>query len=405
MISTPKIVRLFHHTGELYEAFRNFSSNHPHASWFQSEHFYSFARCWPEAEPVLLVALKGQQLRDPGKRYSRPADKNIISQEKETGVATGNIIAGSLLAVIIREPVPRKYSFWPLKGIYSGLTSRTVVYGGPLLSEGTRLEKELAFKELIDGLQDNVRAHSLFTQFRNLFDISAYKPIFYDRGFKYHDHLNLVVDTSSYEKAWMGMSNSRRRQVKKSLNNGAVVIENPSPGQIDQFYDLLSELYTKRVRKPLPSREFFHLLLEGNVVEKKDKTEKKSKGDNTPWTSKTILISYQDKIIGGIACPLMPSRVLYEWYVCGLDKKYKEKEIYPSVLATWSALRHAYMSGIPQFDFMGTGVPFESYGVRDFKERFGGTSTNYGRFSKVNKKFRYLAAELFYNIFHLRKSN
>jgi lipid II:glycine glycyltransferase (peptidoglycan interpeptide bridge formation enzyme) len=107
------------------------------------------------------------------------------------------------------------------------------------------------------------------------------------------------------------------------------------------------------------------------------------------------LVKYEDKIIGGILSPVTPGKTIYEWYVCGLDHEYKT--LYPSVLATWSAIEYAVKNGLPYFDFMGVGIPERDYGVRDFKMRFGGERVNYGRFARVNNKWLYLAAEAGYN--------
>jgi len=86
-------------------------------------------------------------------------------------------------------------------------------------------------------------------------------------------------------------------------------------------------------------------------------------------------------------CPILAGRVVYEFYVCGLDDEYSE--MYPSVMATWSAMEYAVKNSIPLFDFMGAGKPDEHYGVRDFKARFGGEPVEFGRFLKIRKPLLY----------------
>jgi len=49
------------------------------------------------------------------------------------------------------------------------------------------------------------------------------------------------------------------------------------------------------------------------------------------------------------------------------------------------------------------GTPDEAYGVRTFKERFGGRMVNHGRYSTVNRKLLYTVAELGYNLVTLRR--
>ncbi len=97
-----------------------------------------------------------------------------------------------------------------------------------------------------------------------------------------------------------------------------------------------------------------------------------------------------------VLSPVFRDKVIYEWYICGLDQEYKH--VYPSVLATWAAIDYAVKNNIKTFDFMGVGVPDRDYGVRDFKAKFGGEMVNYGRFGRINNKFLYAITEIGFNI-------
>ena len=112
-----------------------------------------------------------------------------------------------------------------------------------------------------------------------------------------------------------------------------------------------------------------------------------------------LLVKYEDRIIGGILSPVFTDKVIYEWYVCGLDQEFRH--VYPSVLATWAAMDYALQNNIARFDFMGVGVPDRDYGVRDFKSKFGGELVNYGRFGRVNNKLLYAITEIGFNILAL----
>ena len=74
----------------------------------------------------------------------------------------------------------------------------------------------------------------------------------------------------------------------------------------------------------------------------------------------------------------MRNQTVYEWFVCGMDGKFKN--IYPSTMATWAAIEYAATNGYKRFDMMGAGKPDESYGVREFKSKFGGKLVEHGRF-------------------------
>ncbi len=395
----PRISLIQHPSGKLYDAFRRFSAGHPEACWFQGDPFFRFAEKWPEAKPVLLVALRKEKLKDPGIRSSKSLSTSIESLEhsRHSQPFANELLAGSLLAVTIHEPLPARYRSWLFGGLYPRLTARTLVYGGPLLGEGSRLEQEITLKALLAALKVQVQKNSLFTQFRNFGEHPDRKHIFHAMGFSWHDRLNLLVDTSSLETAWHGISTSRRRQVNKSLQRGARIITMADEAQLNEFYAILQRLYKYKIQKPLPSREFFRILASMQQHKKRPGSQDADPGIQEPGVV-FLLVTFRNKVIGGIVCPLLPGRSLYEWYVCGLDHEYKPMGIYPSILATWAAISYGARHQTPVFDFMGLGKPDQPYGVRDFKARFGGKWINPGRYSTINNRFLYFWAEVAYNL-------
>ena len=102
---------------------------------------------------------------------------------------------------------------------------------------------------------------------------------------------------------------------------------------------------------------------------------------------KYLLVKHQGNVIGGMMCPILDGKAIYEWYVCGMDEKYREQ--YPSVMATYAAIEYAKRNNLPLFDFMGAGEPDIPYGVRDFKMEFGGELVEHGRFLCIRKPILY----------------
>ena len=139
------------------------------------------------------------------------------------------------------------------------------------------------------------------------------------------------------------------------------------------WYQILNRLYREKVRTPLFSEEFFLQFYRNGV-------------------GKYLLVKADDKVIGGMMCPILDGRAIYEWYVCGLDEEYRE--LSPSVVATHAAIEYAKKNGLPLFDFMGAGQPDVPYGVRDFKLEFGGELVEYGRFLCIRKPLLYWLGNL-----------
>ena len=268
-------------------------------------------------------------------------------------------------------------------------TTRAVVYGGPVFKPGlSTAEKEAAMGIALGGLIKATRRKSLYIQFRNFNDTAAFADIFTRHGFVFSERLNLVKTISNHERALMEMSSSRRRQLKLSKANGLVIRAAVSISEVDEVYALLYKLYRKKVRKPLISRDVVHGFFNQSMH----------------GMSGTLLVAeYKGKIVGGIIAPFTPGGIIFEWYVCGLDKHLSEEKIYPTVALTWAAMEAGMVQGCHHFDFMGMGIPGRPYGVRDFKARFGGEWVNYGRWMRINHPNLYKSVELAYNLLRLVK--
>ena len=203
---------------------------------------------------------------------------------------------------------------------------------------------------------------------RNFNDYSRWKDRFEACGFDYQPHLNFHLDCSEEAVMQCNMHESRRRQVRKGLASGAVIEKAKTEQEVRDFYRILEQLYRRKVKTPLFGLEFFLAFF------------------RQEW-GKYLLVKYEGKVIGGMMCPILEGRTIYEWYVCGLDEPYREQ--HPSVLATYAAMQYAAEHGLPRFDFMGAGKPGEDYGVRTFKAQMGGQLVEHGRFLLIAKPLLY----------------
>jgi serine/alanine adding enzyme len=250
------------------------------------------------------------------------------------------------------------------KGIKGFFSRRAIIYGGPVLANN----REDDINELLSEINRVFRRRSIYTEIRSLNDYSLYKNKFYSYGWNYIPYLNFMVSCKNYDDLYNKLSASRKRQIKKALKTGIEIAEPESLNDVYAFYNILRNLYQKKVKKPLLPLEFFNGFYERKI-------------------GKYLLVKFNGNIIGGIMCPVLEKRAIYEMYICGLDEEYKEQ--YPGIMATWAAMEYASGHGIPVFDFMGAGRRDENYGVRDFKARFGGEMVEYGRFLKINKPLLY----------------
>lgn len=254
------------------------------------------------------------------------------------------------------------------QGIRSIFSRRGIIYGGPLI--GNQDADSLGM--LLNCIDTIFKTRCIYVETRNFNNYSNYPGVFESREWRYMPYVNFIIKTSDLTEVKSNLSESRKRQINKSLRNGATWSEAKSAKEVDEFYDILQILYKKKVRKPLLPVTFFQMVHESNI-------------------GKILLVRYNDKIIGGILMMIFEKFKIYEFYVCGLDKEHEG--IYPSVLATWAALEFASINGFEYFDFMGAGLKDQDYGVRDFKARFGGQQIEYGRYLKVYNKLLYTAGK------------
>lgn len=251
------------------------------------------------------------------------------------------------------------------KTIWQHFTQRAIICGGPLFSENV---KDKHVKLLMEGIKDDLEKDTIYIEIRNFHNYAEHRLAFEKAGFLYQKHLNFKVNTENLHKMESQISKGRMRDIRLSLREGAEIIENPSWNQVEDFYDILSHLYQKKIRLPLFDIEFFKQLYAMDE-------------------SLFLLVEYQGQIIGGVVCVALENKAVYEWYACGINGIYDK--ITATALATYAGMRYAALNKFPIFDMMGAGVPDKEYGVRTFKGKFGGKLVEEGRFLCITKPYRF----------------
>ena len=316
------------------EALGSFIATHQEGSFFQSPDFFDFIKKVKGYRPFQLIAKDGEEIR------------------------------GSLLGVFQSNG----------GNVKSWLSRRLIVWGGPLVKADTAEAEQACIAAVLKALKQYAGGKAIFTEFRNFYDMSAYKTEFEAAGFEFRPHLNFLVKTDEEAAVRKRVSKSRMRQIKSSLKLGATIEEAASEEEVLAFYQILEVLYREKVKKPLPGIELFLNFF------------------RTPTLCKFFVVKHEGKVVGGIVCPVFENKIIYEWYVCGNDGVVKG--LHPSVLATWAPIEYGFKNGYQHFDFMGAGKPDEDYGVREFKARFGGEEVGYGRFYMIVNKSLYQVGQL-----------
>ena len=150
-------------------------------------------------------------------------------------------IQGILLASVQRE----------YGGPIGELTTRSIVWGGPLV----RNNDADVMAMLLSEYDNIVRRRVILTQFRNLWDQSDYMHAFIRSGYRYLEHLNFIIDLKvGGEHLFANLSSSKRRQIRRSMEKeGVEIVMSTDESSVEELYVLLSDYYSKYVKKPLPS--------------------------------------------------------------------------------------------------------------------------------------------------------
>ena len=240
---------------------------------------------------------------------------------------------------------------------------RAIVPGGMLLDENI---SEKALQKLLNFTMKTLKNEAIYIEFRNYNDYSFIREKVKKTKFQYLQHfdIHVSINAETEEK----ISSGKRREIKTAQKNGVEYVETRDFEEIKSFYSILKNLYEKEIKLPLFPFEFFWKL------------------SQIPQ-GKIFVIKQNNVIIGGVACAMLTEKTLYEWFACG--NKNVEKQLYPSVMATYAGIDFAAKNGFLKYDFMGAGKPNENYGVRDFKTKFGGELVEFGRFLYVCNNFLY----------------
>ena len=329
-----------------YNKWFDFVYKHPHCNIFQSPEMYEVYKATKNYEPFFIAVVNDQ-----------------------------NEILGTLLAVIQKEHLG-------LLGIFS---ARAIIWGGPLVKDNNL--KVLDF--ILSEYNKVIKRRAIYSQFRNLWNFENVKHVFLSNGYKYEDHLNILVDLKkSQENLINELSYNRRYGIRRAKREGVKFSIENDISALKECYKILYEVYTY-AKLPLPDFTLFSSLYEIT---------------NERLGIKIFTAQYDYKIIGCLL-GLYYKDIIYDFYAGSYHKFYKK---YPNDLIPLEIFLWAKENGFKTFDFGGAGKPHEEYRVRDYKKQFGGEFVNYGRFEILHKlllyRFGKIGLEIYKKIKDVRKN-
>lgn len=251
-------------------------------------------------------------------------------------------------------------------GILSSLTSRAIIWGGPLAL------LDVYFEEALIQLKGELEKIAIYLQIRNIFPISQVrKEILSSQGILYQEHFTVINELSP--NLMETYHSGRRKNIRRAMKNDLIFKCITEENEIELAGKLVIDTY-KEIKLPCPNLDFF-----------RDTSQYSKKGE-----IKVFGIYHNSNMISSRFC-LIWKNYIYDWYA-GSDKL--ESFLYPNDLIVHKILEWGFENGFNTFDFGGAGNSLSEYGVRDFKLKFGGQLTEFGRNEIVFQPFKFKLGKL-----------
>jgi serine/alanine adding enzyme len=266
-----------------------------------------------------------------------------------------------------------------LDGPVRRLTTRAVVYGSVLCQPAPAGERALV--ALLRDYARRARSEVLFTELRNLSDLSPIQGVLQQQGFAYEDHLNFLIDLKyPVESILQNIGARTRKHIRQALHKGNVIVEEVrQASQLGPWHALVSQSY-RAAQVPLGDRSLFEAAFD--ILQ--------------PAGMIKFWLARIDDAYVAASAELLFKDVIYGWY-SGVDRAYVAET--PGEVLMWHVLRWGCENGYRMYDFGGAGKPSEPYGVRDFKAKFGGRLVCFGRNIEVHAPGLLRVSELGYRVY------
>ena len=246
-----------------------------------------------------------------------------------------------------------------MNGVLSLLTTRAIVYGSVLCTSDRQGIQALV--TLLSTYTRTAKHRVLFTELRNLADLTRLQEVFTQNGFLYSDHLDYLIDLNGTpEQVLQNIGPRTRKHIRQGLRRGNVQINLLTErSQLIKWYELVSKTY-REAHVPLADFSLFKAAYD--ILQPKGMVQFWLGRIGTKYVVASAELVYKD--------------VIYGWY-SGVDRAFAVEQ--PGEMLMWHVLSWGAQNGYKIYDFGGAGKPGEVYGVRDFKAKFGGELVCFGR--------------------------
>lgn len=146
------------------------------------------------------------------------------------------------------------------------------------------------------------------------------------------------------------LSDKMRERIEKLEIAPLTFTEVTDEADFRAFYRLFHRFFSLKVRRYLPSEDYFRLMMKSNHC-------------------RLFVTKLKEKVVGGCACYYSDTDADL-WMIASKRKSYPT--LHPGTKTIWEAMNHAFRNGYAHFRFLDVGLPYRKNPMRDFILRFGG---------------------------------
>lgn len=314
-----------------------FVKAHPLGNVFQTPEMYDVYACAQHAKPIVVAALENDEIVG-----------ILIAQY----LTNGNTLA-------------------------SWLTARSIITGGPLAKNN---DPEI-IKALFEAYKKLLPKQTIYTEIRPVYELKELESEqIRELGLRRKGHYNLILGLDkTEEELFEQMHKERKRNVNQAIKAGLVFKEVTSEEDICAIVALIKQTY-ERKHVPISYLDMF-----GEV--------RRLMGDYARFFAS---YTSEGKMIAG-EIRLCYKDLVYAWFA-GSDEAYFK--LRPNDFTMWNVICWSAEQGYKLLDFGGGGEPGVSYGVRDYKLKYGCEMYDYGRYTLAHRPVTLWAGTFAYKLYH-----
>ncbi len=236
---------------------------------------------------------------------------------------------------------------------------RAIAMAPPLCKDNSATVLRFLLDAQINFLKSKVIYYEIRNCQNNWFNNSLQQLNFHQ-----FEHLNNVVDLkTNFSALSKKIIPTARGKARKALRKEVEVKVLPSTADLSSVCQLVTSLYRKLGLPYLPksvyNKGFIQLIEDEKLV---------------------VLGAFLDKHLLSVMLTVCYKNEAYSWYMAGSTQS---KQYSANDLLVIETLRYTQGMGLTDFNWGGAGVPGKSYGVRNFKEKFGGKTILEYRYIKL----------------------